>query len=193
MAEVTFKIVGTTGLMMHNARLANPLDPIAKEIKKITAKRKKTDDDYAELSRLEFVGGLYHDADLGPYIPSQNLEASIREAARLSKRGKDAERAILVLEHAKLEYKGPRDPKAMWEKQTFHDVRRVSGRGKGGGSSTMRTRPIFNEWSCEFTVIFKEDMINRDEIIEFVNTAGDVTGLLDNRPRYGRFTVESVK
>ena len=45
--------------MMHNARLANPLDPLVQEIKKLTGKRKKTEDDLLQIARLEWEGGFY--------------------------------------------------------------------------------------------------------------------------------------
>ena len=67
--KVRLSIEGTAPLLMHNIRLADPLNPIAKAMKAISSKRKKTDDDLAQLARLEFEGGLYVLPDLGPYLP----------------------------------------------------------------------------------------------------------------------------
>ena len=60
-------ITGTAELLMHNARLANPLDSAAKAMKAISSKRVKTDEDHAEMARLEHFGSLYYDSEIGPY------------------------------------------------------------------------------------------------------------------------------
>lgn len=62
--EFTITVTGTQPLLMHNSRMANPLDPIVKAVGKITSKRVKTDDDQEELARLDFYGGLYLDPDV---------------------------------------------------------------------------------------------------------------------------------
>lgn len=68
---IKFRITlhGINPLLMHNSRLSNPLDPNAKAMKKVSGKRQKTDEDHAELARLEHAGSLYHDPIAGPYIP----------------------------------------------------------------------------------------------------------------------------
>ena len=57
MAEFIIDITGTSALLMHNARLADPLDPITKEKAKVSSKRKKTEEDQELLSHLEWQGG----------------------------------------------------------------------------------------------------------------------------------------
>ena len=81
MNSVKIKIRGTSPLLMHSDRLSNPLDPLTKEIKTYTGKRKKTDDDFTEIARLEWVGGLYHDEKTGPYLPARNVKAMLIQAA----------------------------------------------------------------------------------------------------------------
>lgn len=41
--ERTYKLRGVAPLVMHNSRLANPLDPLKRELSKLTAQKKKTD------------------------------------------------------------------------------------------------------------------------------------------------------
>ncbi len=52
MKTATYTIRGTTPMLMHSERLANPFDPLTKEIKAISGKRKKTEDDLLEMARL---------------------------------------------------------------------------------------------------------------------------------------------
>ena len=43
---IKFRIIGSQPVMMHNGRLANPLDPYTKACKRISSKTKKSDEDY---------------------------------------------------------------------------------------------------------------------------------------------------
>lgn len=184
---IRFRLTGTAPLAMHNVRLANPLDPVTKKIKVITSKRKKTDDDHAEIFRLEWEGGLYHDPQLGPYVPGQNIDACIKEGARLQKRGKDVERAMQTVEdRIPVQYKGPRglkDIEELYPAYSYIVPVVVVGR-------TMRCRPIFPEWALEFSVAFSPDVLNPGDIEHFLNQAGRFIGLCEGRPRYGKFTAE---
>jgi hypothetical protein len=85
---------GVTRLIQHNGRLANPRDPFAKAIKAISGQRKKSEDDFEKMSRLEFEGSLYWDKKFGVVVPCDNITAAIIEGARKFRLGKDAEAAI---------------------------------------------------------------------------------------------------
>lgn len=190
MESVTVKLSGQSPLIMHSRTLANPLHPLTKAIKVLTSKRKKTDADLEEIAHLEFQGGMYYDDSIGPYLPSEVLEACIRSGARFSKRGKDIERGVMVEEsRTKLAYPGPRDLAGLWADQRFVDVRGVV---VNTGGTVMRCRPIFHEWSATFTVNYNESLINRDDLIQFLEEGGSKCSIGDHRPRYGRFSVEVV-
>ena len=70
METLKARLTGLVPLILHNARLADPLDPISKAMKTVSSKRKKTDADFEELARLEFEGGLYM-VDDEPVIPAR--------------------------------------------------------------------------------------------------------------------------
>jgi len=183
---ITVKLIGTLPLLVHSERLANPLDPAAKKLKAITAKRKKTDDDLEALSYAEFEGGLYHDDAIGPYIPVHAILALIRDGAKLTKQGKDATRAILLSDtKIPIQYSGPRDVAGLWKKG-FLD-RRMVGNQK---ARVLRTRPRFEKWSLEFVLQFDESVFDRIQIVSILKTAGRMVGLGDYRPTFGRFEVE---
>lgn len=184
--KVRLTLTGTAPLLMHNVRLANPSDTIARSMKEISGKRKKTDEDYDRLARLEFEGGLYMDPVVGPFVPGKNVEKSIVEGGRITKNGKQVERGLFVTDNeCPLIYSGPRDAQALWD-AGFADAQVV----KVGMARVVRTRPIFREWSVEAEAILDPGLLNLDTLRAIAADAGAMCGIGDYRPRYGRFTVE---
>lgn len=188
-AEATrLRITGTKRLIMHSGRLADPLDPITKALARLTSKRQKTEADHEEISRVEWNGGLWlHDGK--PCIPAEALMATFVEAARSRKRGPQAEAGLVVEQHALLDYEGPTDLDELWEDKQF----RLRVGVNVHGSRTMRTRPVFNDWSVEFTAHFLPTLLNRDEIRETYELAGFLKGLGDWRPQNGTYVVETIE
>jgi hypothetical protein len=183
------RLTGQSPLLMHNGQLANPFNKFAKALKEVTSKRKKTEEDQLAIMRIEWEGGLYFDPEVGPYVPSENLESLINDGARLQKRGQDVERAVFVLTRkVPLLYDGPRDVEGMWASEKFLDYRSTVNPSSGG--RTMRARPIFYQWALELDVHYRPDVIDRADLIRFLTDAGQHKGLMDYRPRYGQFTVE---
>lgn len=182
---------GIAALLMHNVRLANPLDEYSKAIKAITSKTKKTEADYEEIFRLEFAGGLYYTEKLGPYIPSRVIRAAIQNGAKMLRKGPSIERGVLLAEsYIKLLYEGPRDRDKLY-KSGYADVRPVSGQGARGGSKTMRCRPIFEApWAVAFTLDIDSEIISPDDLRQCVEKAGAYHGFGDGRSEgYGRFEI----
>lgn len=186
---IEFEVVGAAPLLMHNGQLADPLNKFSKELKKVSGKKKKTDEDYAEMSRIEFMGGLYTDDKGRLIIPGEMLEANIVNGAKNTKKGKQARAGILVDGNFPLDYDGPKDAAKLFEDENFRYVVGV----KVKQARIMRTRPKFNQWGLKFTVHYLPSAFDPAEIIEFVTTAGRVAGLGDNRPRFGRYDVVSSK
>jgi hypothetical protein len=177
---------GITPLLTHNERLANPFDPITKEIKSISGKRKKTEDDLLEMARLEWTGGLYHDDQIGPFIPGFNMLAALVQAGKVHKLGTAIKRSALVLEDKiKIEYAGPQNIGALFADKRFVDMRSV----KIGTSKVLRARPKFDDWKLRFTIAFDESVLQIDDLMRVAQTAGAMTGIGDYRPRFGRFEV----
>jgi len=193
METLKFRLMGISPLICHNGQLADPLNTWTKKLQKVSSQRKKTEADYEEMARLEFMGSLYiHDGM--PVIPGQLLKAALAgrgSAGRMEKEGKAAGVGIFCDTCYKLQYDGPKDPKAMWEDERFRF--RVGVRV--GQATVMRTRPIFSEgWSIEGELQFNPEFVNRDRVIHWLELAGNAVGLGDWRPSkggpYGRFEVE---
>ena len=193
MKSVEVKISGPA-LLMHNGRLANPRDPYTKALKEFTSKKKKSDEDQEEITRREFQGGLYHDDDIGPYLPGEALQACLVEGSRKSKQGREFVSVTVAEDRVPLEYAGPRDRDGLWADDRFLLTVGV----KVTTSRVMRTRPLFRNWACKFTIEIEDDAsVNVEDVERALTTAGRKIGLGDWRPgsprggRHGRFSVDS--
>lgn len=183
-------IDGTTPLLMHNGRLANPLDPATKALKEITGKRKKTDEDLADMARAEFLGSLYIDPNIGPFIPGENIERCIRDGATLTKNGMNVKRGLFISTDVNpLAYDGPRDPEPLWSDERFRFIRTV----RNQQNRVSRCRPIFTEWRTSAEGTLDETILDFGTLKSIVEQSGLYVGLGDWRPRYGRFTAELTR
>lgn len=182
--DLQLEITGTAPLLMHNARLADPLDSMARDLKKVTSKTKKSEDDHAEMARLEFLGGLYYDPEVGPYIPGDNIFRALIDAGRKRKLGKKVIEAIFVTSNVNpVAYKGPRTPAELWSDGNFT----LRSSAKVGMQRVNRTRPQFTGWLTSARLYLDTDILDLDDLRDIVEIAGKLIGLGDWRPRYGRF------
>jgi hypothetical protein len=186
-SSLRFQITGVSPLVMHNSRLSNPLDGVSRQIKSISAKRRKTEADFEEIARLEWFGSLYLSKG-EPCLPGEMLEACITRGAMANKRGKQAKAGMLCLGAFPLQYDGPRDPVELWKGEEFRLVAGV----RVGNARVMRTRPIFREWAAEIEVRYNPALLNAEEVHQFLAAAGELEGLGDWRPRFGRFEVAQL-
>lgn len=182
---------GVTPLLMNNCQCVNPLHPISVAKKKLTGKRAKTEEDLVAISDLDWEGSLYWDKDIGLFIPSENIEACIRDGAKATRKGKDIVRAFDVQEM--------RIPLDIGEDLTFdqlkadyrfRDVRQM----KIQRSRVTRTRGRFDMWKVTFTARYDENLLDFQNIVDAIDFAGAYVGLCDSRPRYGKFaaTIEEL-
>jgi hypothetical protein len=181
---------GTAPLLMHNSRLANPLDPAAKAMKRVTGKRTKTDEDHEEIARLEHAGSLYFDTDAGPYLPADNIWRCLYDAAKKTKRGPKVKEGVFIATDINpLVYPGPRTIDGLWKDESFRHL----ASAKVTTQRVMRCRPIFRTWTTEAEGVIDTDIIDFVELQHIAETGGDRIGMGDWRPRYGRFTATVAK
>lgn len=182
---------GTRPILMHAIRLASPLDPYAKELKRLNGKpsSKRTDEDRMEIARTEWEGGMYWTEELGPYIPASWVFKNLVEGARLTKAGKKIERGVMIENmESPLIYKGPRDLDGLWGggSSTYVDIRTA----KVGMARIDRCRPIFREWAFEADLFVDSSIIDVDELSEIAANAGNLVGIGDYRMLYGRYSAK---
>lgn len=197
-------IRGRAPLLMHSCRAVDPRDPIRRAMKQITAKKmNKTGSDEELLADLEWLGCLYTERrgeltvsasgarleNSGSIIvPSSVIEGAIRDAAKITRQGKNVVAGLECPTDAPLIYDGAEDVNALCSDPNFRDVRRVSVQRKG----VMRTRPLFRNWSLIFSVCIDNEVFDAKQFPEILEAAGRRIGLMDFRPKFGRFDVESI-
>lgn len=183
--ELSLRIKGIRPLLLHNGDLADPLNATAKEMKRVSAKRAKTDADLEKMARLEWGGGLYiKDATI--VLPADVIEAALVEAARKVKKGKQAQYGISCYGAFPLDFPGKdMSLDKLWESGEYRMTKGV----RVQRNRVMRTRPIFNDWAATITVEYDDTAFNESEIRDLVRVAGQVVGICDWRPKYGLFEV----
>lgn len=183
--KIEFSISGLTPTIMHNGRLANPLDQFSKLIKEVSGKKKKTDEDYERMARLEWEASFYLDDQGRPCWPGENIERMIVDAAKKSKQGPSAKAGLYCDGLFPVKYSGPTDLESLWADEQF----RICVGVKVNNSKVMRTRPIFHRWAMDFVVDFMPDVVSEKEVRQWVELAGNIIGLSEWRPKYGKFEV----
>jgi hypothetical protein len=186
---IKFRIVmeGTAPLIVHNGRLANPIDPATKALKAVTGKRAKTDDDHEEMARLEFLGGLYFDETVGPYLPSDNVWRCLYDAAKRHKLGPRLKEGLFLDPTLNpIGYRGPRDVAGLWTDPTYRFTAPVVVQR----NRVMRTRPIFRSWLVSAEGTADPQSLDIEQVRMIAETAGSLIGMGEWRPQYGRFMAQ---
>lgn len=150
---------------------------------------------------MEWEAALY--LDHGEIcLPAECLYKCFIEGARNTKNGKQFEAGVRVATSSvPLTYSGKQ---IKVEGNTFpnpnlNEVFEEHFNKKGclqmvtvGTAKTPRCRPVFENWSCEVTLNYNENVIAEDTILTALNDAGMLKGLCDRRPLYGTFEVQVV-
>jgi hypothetical protein len=179
---VKYTLKSSCPMLVHNGRMANPLDKYAKMMKEVSGKRTKTDADYEQIAKIEFMAGLYMGVD-GPIIPASNFDAMLINAAKKVKDGNAAKAGVFCLEHARIEYEGPRTADELWADERFRHTALV----RVATAKVVRTRPVFGEWTAVVTINLEDGVVNAAQVDRWFQIAGAQVGLGDWRPQWGRF------
>lgn len=194
MKTIKVKIEGMVPLLLHNPRLANPLDPEAKRHKEVSGKRKKTDEDHEWLLNHNWEFAFYLNKEDQLIIPSHMLEACIVNGAKDFKMGNQFKSTFMVLSDALLV--DPRTDKVYTMKQMFAgkqkfmDVRPVKLQQK---TTLMAARPILEHWCLEFEASYMEEKLNHQDVMQAIENGGKYKSIGDYRPKFGRFQVTDVQ
>lgn len=199
-ADYAVEIEGACPILMHNGRLTDSTDVFAKELKRYTSKRTKSDEDHATMAKLEWCGGLYHSGsatvcggevefskDAEVVLPADNLWACLVEGAKVHKMGTEFKAAMLVDGDAKFVHDGPKDLNKLITNKRFIHRKRAGIKA----SAVMRTRPVFPSWKASFIVSIDESQLNEEQLVQAIQDAGRVKAIGDWTPRYGRFALKT--
>lgn len=186
------KWTGIRPMIIHSASLVDPLNLYTIAIKKLTAKKTgKTETDLAEIGRLEWLGGCYVGEDENTLvIPSDNVEKCIQSGAAKTRRGKDVQAGVfcreedIVIGHPDLAGRGQ---DALIADKRFHFRKSVVI----AKQRIMRVRPFFpTGWVLDFNLDYDDTIINGEDLVDAMKSAGALCGLGNWRPKFGRFAVE---
>ena len=187
--KLELSMTGDRPLIMHNGRLANPIDPHTRQLKAITSKRKKTDDDLIEIMVAESRGAAYETTSGLIGLPTSNVWRAVYDAAKAYKLGEDVKRSLLFAETVEpLEIDGRTWPVDEFLDDPAHiDYRAV----KIGRVRTMRARPLIpTGWQCSAIFDLLDDVLQPNMLGPVIERAGRLVGLCDWRPTYGTFAGE---
>jgi len=183
---INVTLTGKSPLVMHNVRLADPDDEHVRAIKEITSKGvNQTDADRIELATLEWAGGLY-EKDGKVVVPSRNILRCLREAAAITRQGKDVTRALVLTSvEVPLEFPDSKlSIKALSAKKSYYlrePVQVMRAR-------IIRVRPIFHTWQISDVFDLQEEIMDIRDVQLIIKKAGKSVGLGDARILgYGRF------
>lgn len=185
MKKLHITLNGTTPLIMNSPKCVNPLHPIAKQMKPLTSKKKKSEADLEAISDLEWEAGVYWDDNIGLVIPNECIAAAFLEGAKMNKNGSAFQKYVQVVDSlAPLDIGEVQNYQKMKVDPRFRDVRSVCVMR----ARVIRTRPRFNTWRCEFNIMYDENKIDTDVIALAIENSGNYVGICEMRKMgYGRF------
>lgn len=192
-AEV--EIVGLAPLLMHKYVMGESIsDPKKKPIK---------DAEYWEKISQEWRQTAYWDDKIGLYIPSDAVEACMKNGGKSVKIGrgtatKSVEAGVNIhSEFLKIPVITP-DGEEVKSLDDIEDlewilVKPVRVPPRTGARIERKRVQIPVGWKAKFKVIVNTDVITRNTFETVLRNAGMTAGLLNWRPKYGRFDVENIK
>ena len=195
--QYRFRISGISALLMHNGAAGlDTRSALSREIAAITAKRggNRTEADDKRLRELECRRSLWLDAGGAPAIPATAVRAAIETGARRRKQGPQVRGGLFVLrtvfEYDRERYGATLEEIGSEAQFTIPVVVK--------GNRINRTRARFEPpWSCTATVDVDGELIDREQLLEWLDIAGRQVGLGDWRPEksgeFGRFSVASFE
>jgi hypothetical protein len=198
--ESSYTLTGVSPLLLHNGQAIDPLNVYAKEMKRVSKKKGKTDDDHLAISKVEWFMSIYHngspdeiddgeisvDKNARIVLPALTIEAMAIAGGKKIKLGNQVKSGVIVESDALLEYDGPANIVELW-KEGKH-LHRCPARV--GTARVMRTRPIFRKWATTIQITHDTTVIDEAEVFQLLKHAGQLCGIGDWRPRFGRFSVE---
>lgn len=191
---------GLSPIIMNCDRLANPLDPQKKKLSELTSIKKKMDEHYLAMSKIEWQARMYFDDDLGLYISSKMIAGCFRASARKEKKGMLMKAVIIDCMPGTpiIQYKNKTQEElwALINKKGEH-VHAFIESVNVQRAKTMRTRPIFHNWEIKFELLLNVELLSERELELIIKRAGFDFGMGDCRPElatgiFGRFNLESM-
>jgi hypothetical protein len=185
---MSMRLIGVQPLMQSNPVMANPLHPLARQVSAITGKRKKTEEDHLQIQYLKWLGSLYYDDEIGPYLPEDHLWSALEAAAKMTKEGPSIRQGLMIIgKKFPILYNGPRDIAGMYSDPDgrFVDVRDANASGR----KIQASRVIFPHWECDVEFSFDPQVLDFANLKRIAEICGLRVGCGTYRKKFGRFRV----
>lgn len=187
---VKMRLTGVQPLMQSNPVMANPLHPLARRVSAVTGKRKKTEEDHLQIQYLKWLGSLYFDDEIGPYVPEDHLWSALEAAAKMSKEGPSIRQGLMISgKKFPILYDGPRTVAEMYSDPDgrFVDVRDANASGR----KIQAARVIFPQWELDAEFLFDPSVLDFQNLRRLATICGVRVGIGTYRKKFGRFRVAS--
>ena len=203
----SLQLEGTEDLLCSNVAYSDPLGDFQPMKAYFTDKKgkAKTDGVHRAVRTLDWLFSGYWktegqvevdeaENDVGfdgwadPYMPGQNLQRCLRNAATKWKLGKDVLRSVVVTNNPTIDFDGPRDAVGLFNSRS-PKFQLCSFTGRGVWVNRLR----IPNWSAIFELTLDDEIMGIDQLRRIANMAGKSEGLGTWRPRFGRFTVSDIQ
>ena len=192
--DIKVKFTGISPLLQNNPQTVDPFNHYAKLKKPLTSKRSKTDEDLYAIREIEVESKVFFDDEIGIYIPTRWVLASIAKnshaLARVSK-AKIRGAVFTTHEKAKLIYDGMNLVKSkidIVKNEKFVTTLILPQQQV----RLAKNFPIFHKWSFEVELEYDDTIIDRSDMIRILEYGGKYGGFGDFRPTYGRALCEVI-
>ena len=191
MQTLNIRVTGINSLLTNNPQTTDPLNVYAKEMKKITAKRNRQDEDYLNMRKLEMEAKLYFDED-GVFVPSTWLTAAIAGNSWNTIKVKKADIRSSVFpttDKLRLNYRGKENVKTMTDvahNESFQHIQPL----RQGQVRVVKATPKFDDWSFDAELEYDPAIIDEDALLRVLTRAATYGGFGDFRPTFGRASIE---
>lgn len=194
--EARVKIVGNNRLLMHRCTV-EAVKQSAKPKTGSGRKRTVKDEAYFEAMENEWKKTCMFDEKVGLFIPSEYIEANLRDAGLKIPVGRGslkAEASRLVVAGDKIPMRTIKSVKRLEdiEKLGWIDERVVRIPPRTGSRVPKKRVCIPDPWELEFTVLIPNSSIDI-EMLRKLFEAGGKIGLGDWRPKFGTYDLVSIK
>ncbi len=190
-------IRGDAPIIMHNGTAGlDTSSPANREKAEISSKKgsNRTASDEARLRQLECQTSLWLNSSGAPTIPEGAIRATIETGARKLRQGSQVREGLVVQSVQSFEYDHTKygiDLEKLSHTTQFTTPVVVQR------NRILRTRAKFDNWDCTFIVDVDEELVDKEQLLTWLDIAGRRIGLGDWRPEksghYGRFRTIDIQ
>ena len=189
-------ISGLSPLIQHNGAAGlDTRSPANLEKKAISRKKgsNRTEADDARLCELECLTAIYLDASGAPTLPESIIRSCIEQGARKLKQGPQVREGLIVERVEEFAYDKSLGTTAEELAKTAQFTTGVVVQR----DRVLRTRAKFDKWAVTFAVEADDELVDKDQLAEWLDIAGRRIGVGDWRPakswHYRRFETTSIE